>query len=128
MQDSYQSPNSFNVSRITSRDFHNNSIDTSNLLQSPCIQHSTEFWVTVFGFPQSATSMILSHFSQCGTIIDKVFPSQNGNWVHLKFSCRVERDKALNYNAKILGNNVMIGVKECNEKSVTDKENVCDNL
>ncbi|XP_055843979.1 nucleoporin Nup35 [Episyrphus balteatus] len=136
VNDSYLSAggknNSFNPSRLTSPpisnpmsfDYRNNN---ANLLQCPPLPRYTEFWITVYGFPQSATSMILSHFSQCGTIIDKVFPSQNGNWVHLKFSSRLECDKALNYNEKILGSNIMIGVTQCKDKNIIDKENVCEN-
>jgi nuclear pore complex protein Nup53 len=84
---------------------------------------SKDFWITVFGFPQTAVSLILSHFSQCGTIIDKILPTQNGNWIHLKFTSRLECDKALNYNCKIICNNLMIGVIHCNDESVVDKEN-----
>lgn len=87
----------------------------------------SDFWITVFGFPTSAASMILQHFSQCGTIVEKVFPPQNGNWVHLKFASRLECDKALNYNEKILGNNIMIGVTQCKDKQIVDKENQCEN-
>ncbi|XP_036318784.1 nucleoporin Nup35 [Rhagoletis pomonella] len=101
--------------------------NASYMLQCPPTPRYTEFWVTVFGFPPSAISTILQHFAQCGTIVDKVFPPQNGNWVHLKYASRLECDKALNYNEKILGNNIMIGVTQCKDKNIIDKENVCDN-
>ncbi|XP_073832539.1 nucleoporin 35 [Musca autumnalis] len=99
-----------------------------NASQMACPQppRYTEFWITVFGFPSSATAVILQHFAQCGTIVDKVFPSQNGNWVHLKYSSRLECDKALNYNEKILANNIMIGVTQCKDKTIIDKENLCE--
>lgn len=84
---------------------------------------NNNLWVTVFGFPQSGTASILSHFSQCGTIVDKVFAAQNGNWVHLRFTSRLECDKAINYNGKIISNNLMIGVMRCTDESVIDKEN-----
>lgn len=105
----------------------NGNITGTQMLQCPPQPRYTEFWVTVFGFPSSAASTVLQHFSQCGTIVDKVFPSQNGNWVHLKFSSRLECDKALNYNEKILANNIMIGVTQCKDKSIIDKENLCEN-
>lgn len=132
INDSYLSAggknNSFIPSRLTSPTVPNSTpFDYRDSAQCPPLPRYTEFWITVFGFPQSATSMILSHFSQCGTIIDKVFPSQNGNWVHLKFSSRLECDKALNYNEKILGSNIMIGVTQCKDKSIVDKENLCEN-
>jgi nuclear pore complex protein Nup53 len=82
-----------------------------------------DFWITVFGFPAADVSQILSHFSQCGNIVDKIFPTQNGNWIHLKYNSRLECDKALNYNCKVICNNLMIGVIHCNDPSVVDKEN-----
>uniref|UniRef100_A0A1A9V8J2 Nucleoporin NUP53 n=1 Tax=Glossina austeni TaxID=7395 RepID=A0A1A9V8J2_GLOAU len=109
-----------------------NTMNTMNLNSSQVIQCEArarykEFWVTVYGFPSTAISTILQHFSQCGTIVDTVMPSQNGNWIHLKYSSRLECDKALNYNEKILGNNIMIGVTQCKDKDLLDKENVFDN-
>lgn len=83
--------------------------------------NNNDFWITAFGFPQSAVSAILSHFSQCGSILEKVCSS--GNWIHLKFSSRLECDKALLYNGKIICNNLMIGVTRCSDESVFDKEN-----
>lgn len=83
--------------------------------------HQQDFWITVFGFPSESTSIVLSHFSGCGTILDKVCSS--GNWIHLKYSSRGECDKALLYNGKIIGNNLMIGVTRCNDESVMEKEN-----
>lgn len=79
------------------------------------------FWITVFGFPESAVSSVLAHFSQCGSILAKVYSA--GNWIHLKFSSRLECDKALLYNGKIIYNNLMIGVLRCTDDSVIDKEN-----
>lgn len=86
--------------------------------------NQTDFWVTVFGFPCEAVSTILSHFSGCGTILEKVCSS--GNWIHLRFSSKGECDKALLYNGKIIGNNLMIGVIRCQDESVMEKENSID--
>lgn len=132
--DSYLNRSGFNVSRVMSpipvakeQDFISNMNVMSPLSQSH--QHlsqahsGNDYWITVFGFPQSASSMILSHFSQCGAIIDKVFATQNGNWVHLRFSSRLECDKALNYNGKIIGQNLMLGVQYCNDPTIVGKEN-----
>lgn len=83
--------------------------------------NNSNFWITIFGFPQSAVSAILSHFSQCGSILEKVCSS--GNWIHLKFSSRSGCDKALLYNGKIICNNLMIGVTRCSDESIIDKEN-----
>lgn len=90
--------------------------NTPNKASKSC----SDYWVTVFGFPQSATSMILAHFSQCGTIVDKI---QNaGNWVHLRFTSRPECDKALNYNEKVLNNCLMVGVTRCKDPIVLERE------
>ncbi|XP_013115623.1 nucleoporin Nup35 [Stomoxys calcitrans] len=126
--DSYNNA-SFNTSRagIMSPMLPGAPVNNSQLLQCPPQPRYTEFWITVFGFPSSATAVVLQHFAQCGTIVDKVFPSQNGNWVHLKYSSRLECDKALNYNEKILSNNIMIGVTQCKDKAIIDKENICEN-
>lgn len=135
--DSYMgNSTSFNVSRMgvmspllpaTPNANNTAGMNASIMMQCPPQPRYTEFWVTVFGFPSSATATVLQHFSQCGTIVDKVFPSQNGNWVHLKYSSRLECDKALNYNEKILANNIMIGVTQCKDKGIVDKENLCEN-
>lgn len=99
-----------------------------NDCMSPPLQHRQQphssFWITVYGFPQSATSAILSHFSQCGTIVEKIFPPQNGNWIHIKFSSRLECDRALNYHERIIGNSLMIGVSYCKDPMIVDKENL----
>lgn len=84
----------------------------------------SNFWITVYGFPSSGTSIILSHFSQCGTIVDKKFAPQNGNWIHLRFASSLECEKALNYHERIIGNNLMIGVTYCKDPTIVDKENL----
>ncbi|XP_017042038.1 nucleoporin Nup35 [Drosophila ficusphila] len=82
-----------------------------------------DFWVTIFGFSPGASSMVLQHFTLCGTIVDVVHAPQNGNWMHVRFSSRIESDKALNYNHKVIAGNVMVGVARCTDRSVIDKEN-----
>ncbi len=44
-------------------------------------------WITVFGFPPSASSYILSQFSQYGTILQHHIPA-NGNWMHLRYQTK----------------------------------------
>jgi nuclear pore complex protein Nup53 len=130
-----QNRSGFNQSRIMSP-IPNVMSDFNNSYQNPAypiaIQPSfnqsmsgvknNEFWITVFGFNATSTSIVLSHFSGCGTILDKV--CSNGNWIHLRFSSRGECEKALLYNGKIIGNNLMIGVIRCQDESVFEKENV----
>lgn len=118
----------FNQSRIlspigrgqaTAEDFNNSTVFNSSVQTLP--SSYTNFWVTIFGFPQSAVTAVLAHFSQCGAILEKVCSS--GNWMHVKFSSRMESDKALLYNGKIICDNIMIGVIRCNDSSILDKEN-----
>lgn len=83
-------------------------------------------WVTVFGFPTSATSSILVQFARYGNIMDKKLPVQ-GNWMHLQYQTRVEVRRALGNNGKIFGGNTMIGVIPCFDSSVVgevSKENL----
>lgn len=136
INDSYLDQTDFNVSRITSPIRHLNSeyrtpnafVADHQSFQNPLSPRQpappAPFWVTVFGFPQSTTNTILAHFSQCGTIVDKVLSQQGGNWVHLKYSSRLECDKAINYNERIIGNSLMIGVMYCRDAAIVDKENM----
>lgn len=119
--DSYINNSGFNYSRVMSpiQNMSQNEMDPiTNRIKSSY----NNFWVTVFGFPPSSVSLILSHFSQCGTIVDKAFSSQNGNWIHLRFSSRIECDKALNYNGKIVANSLMIGVIPCTDPNIMNDE------
>ncbi|XP_077291284.1 nucleoporin 35 [Arctopsyche grandis] len=75
---------------------------------------SNECWVTVFGFPPSAASMLLTQFSNCGNIVEKKFPSQ-GNWVWLKFMSRSEAGRALALNGRVFSGGLMIGVLPCSQ-------------
>ncbi|XP_058442826.1 nucleoporin Nup35 [Malaya genurostris] len=124
----------FNVSKVMSpipvtreTDFIRNTSMVPQLSQSQVnlshVNSGKDYWITIFGFPQSASSMILSHFAQCGAIIDKFFATQNGNWVHIRFASRLECEKALNYNGKVIGQNLMIGVQYCNDPIIVGKEN-----
>lgn len=140
-EQSYHNQSGFNQSRIMSpipnlmsNEYNNNSYQQQQqipLFAQPAINQSislfnnnVNFWITIFGFPQTSTSTILSHFSQCGTILEKVFSSENGNWIHIRFSSRLECDKALMYNGKIICNNLMIGVTRCTDDAVLEKENL----
>lgn len=109
----------FNDSYRQVPQFNNSVYDNSlNVCNS-----DNNLWITVFGFPSNATSSIISHFSQCGTIIDKMFPPQQGNWIHLKYSSRLECERALNFSEKIIFNNLMVGVTYCKEPTIIGKEN-----
>ncbi len=52
---------------------------------STCQEANT--WITVFGFPPSASGYILSQFAQYGTILQHHIPT-NGNWMHLRYQTK----------------------------------------
>ncbi|XP_075740274.1 nucleoporin NUP35 isoform X1 [Rhipicephalus microplus] len=98
-----------------------------DLTQSPG-GHPEEMWVTVFGFPPSASSYFLQQFSQYGTIV-KYKVSSEGNWMHLCYQSRLQAKKALSKNGKVFGAHTMVGVKACVSPDQPDqvsssKENV----
>ncbi|XP_058062281.1 nucleoporin Nup35 [Anopheles bellator] len=88
----------------------------------------TSNWITVFGFPPSATKEVQLHFSTLGTIIDKQLASQGGNWMHLHYSSRIECIRALNYNGRVISPGLMIGVVHCNVSTIVGKENDGDSV
>lgn len=83
-------------------------------------------WVTVFGFPPSAASFILSQFSQLGTILQHHIPP-NGNWMHLKYQTKMQAQKALGKSNKVMGGSIMIGVSLCSDPVVTTDDNYANN-
>lgn len=76
-------------------------------------------WITVFGFPASHTSIILSYFDNLGQIQRVKHPENQGNWVHILYQTKMQAEKALGKNGKTIENgNIMIGVKKCTDESV----------
>ncbi|KAK6638506.1 hypothetical protein RUM43_006773 [Polyplax serrata] len=74
-------------------------------------------WVTVFGYPPSASSFILSQLSHCGNIIATRSPAK-GNWMHIQYSSKLEARRALTNNGKVFASTVMIGVVPCKDQGV----------
>jgi len=74
-------------------------------------------WITLFGFPQSATSYVLQEFSIYGQIIRHV-PNNQGNWMHIQFQNKLQAQKALSKNGKVLANSLMVGVMPCIDRRV----------
>eukprot|EP00094_Tigriopus_californicus_P006582 TCALIF_06338-PA protein Name:"Similar to NUP35 Nucleoporin NUP53 (Homo sapiens)" AED:0.34 eAED:0.39 QI:0/0/0/0.6/1/1/5/0/377 len=102
---------------------HNNqSIREEVLNSSSYVQEGVGNWVTVFGFPPSASGYVLSQFSQCGTVLQHQMPP-NGNWMHIKFQTKLQAQKALTKNNKILGGSIMIGVSPCTDANVEEAAN-----
>lgn len=81
------------------------------------------YWVTVFGFPPSALTLVLAQLANCGPIADKKIPPQ-GNWVHVKFNNLSEVSRALSLNGKLINNSIMIGVQPYYNKENKENENV----
>uniref|UniRef100_A0A182Q1L5 Nucleoporin NUP35 n=1 Tax=Anopheles farauti TaxID=69004 RepID=A0A182Q1L5_9DIPT len=133
---SFQNQSGFNVSRVMSpipapSDYNRNASLSASPTVSPFghqpqpVQEEVKCsnWITVFGFPQNAASKILSHFISIGTVVDKQPAPQGGNWVHLRYTSRLECDRALNYNGRIISDGLMIGVQYCRDPAILGKEN-----
>lgn len=83
----------------------------------------TETWVTVFGFPISASSFILQQFSRYGYILEHHQAPNNGNWVHIKFESKLQAKKALLKSGKVFPGNIMIGVNPCTDQTIMRSSN-----
>jgi len=71
-------------------------------------------WVTVWGFPPSAASLVLEQLSACGAVLQHIMPP-NSNWMHVRFQTRMQASKAVGKNGHVLGGSLMVGVRECRE-------------
>lgn len=80
-------------------------------------------WVTVFGFPPSAASYVISQLGACGTVLQHLL-HPNANWMHLRFQTRLQARKALSKNGTVLGGTIMIGVCPCTDTSVLEQSAV----
>ncbi|XP_013774903.1 nucleoporin NUP53-like [Limulus polyphemus] len=79
-----------------------------------------ETWVTVFGYPIASMSYILQQFSLYGTVVEhKISPC--GNWMHIHYQSKLQAKKALSKNGKVFGGSIMVGVKSCRGKKLTDE-------
>lgn len=74
-------------------------------------------WVTVFGFPQNYTSIVTKYFGDCGEIIKQKHAENQGNWIHILFRTKLDAERALGKNGKIIDSklNIMIGVIKTNK-------------
>ncbi|KAL0277776.1 UNVERIFIED_CONTAM: hypothetical protein PYX00_004942 [Menopon gallinae] len=80
-------------------------------------------WITVFGYPPSAASFIMSQLAHCGTIMATRSPAK-GNWMHIQFSSKLEARRALTYNGKVFASTVMIGVIPCRDQGIMSEYNI----
>jgi len=92
----------------------------SSTYQETASSNGEDTWVTIFGHPPSATSFVLQEFATYGQIVRYVPPgsSEQGNWLHVKYQTRMQAQKALSKNGKILGGQFMVGVMSCMDRKV----------
>ncbi|KAJ1954478.1 hypothetical protein IWQ62_005750, partial [Dispira parvispora] len=74
--------------------------------------------VTVFGFPPTAAQAVLQYFQAFGQVITCTVPTDNANYVTLVYAQPEEAHKALLCNGQIIGDNVMLGVKAGNQRTM----------
>ncbi|XP_023322548.1 nucleoporin NUP53 isoform X2 [Eurytemora carolleeae] len=96
---------------------------TQEIIQGEETCDPLSLWVTVFGFPPSAASYIISQLSNCGTILQHILPP-NANWMHIRFQTRLQARKALAKNGSVLGGTIMVGLAPCTDNSVLDQGNL----
>jgi len=112
---------SFNASGILSPPNHLNTTQPQEVATSPdCSPLDT--WITVWGFPPSALSFVLSELSVCGTILQHVV-QPNSNWIHVRLQTRMQANKALGKNGSVMGGSIMVGISPCSDTSVLDRLN-----
>lgn len=112
-QDSLYNNNSMHQNGYGSMNLSVNNHSMSTPWQDGC-QEQDEYWVTVFGFPPNAANTVLARFSNCGAILDKQYPTQ-GNWAHVRYATRAEKERALALSGRQVLPGVMVGVVECKE-------------
>src|SRR5690606_16146101 len=101
--------------------FHYNDLsrfdETASAANDENAAASANTWITIFGFPSASASFVLQEFSACGQIVKHVICAQS-NWMHIQYQTRLQAQKALGKNGKVLGNQIMVGVMPCNDKNV----------
>ncbi|KAF6026388.1 NUP35 [Bugula neritina] len=80
-----------------------------------------ETWVTVFGFAPGAVGHMLQQFNEYGTILEHKI-SNEGNWMHLHYKSKIAAKKALSKNGKLIGDNMMVGVRQCIDQKVMSRQ------
>ncbi|XP_075970944.1 nucleoporin 35 [Anticarsia gemmatalis] len=112
-QDSFYNNNSMVQNGYGNMNGSMNNQSLATPWQDGC-QEQDEYWVTVFGFPPNAANTVLARFSNCGAILDKQYPTQ-GNWAHIRYATRAEKERALALSGRQVLPGVMVGVVECKE-------------
>jgi len=109
---------SFNNTSVLSPPTNTNHQEVAN---SPDLS-PLDTWITVWGFPPSALSFILSELSVCGTVLQHIV-QPNSNWIHVRMQTRMQANKALGRNGSVMGGSIMVGISQCKDQTVLDKLN-----
>ncbi|XP_063922609.1 nucleoporin NUP35 [Zophobas morio] len=116
-----ESPGVFGQSRL--EDSFNCSRNFNESVNFSRVDKIDTHWVTVFGFPPSALSLVLAQLSNCGTIVEKRIPGQ-GNWLHVKFNHLSDVPRALAMNGRCISNCIMVGVSLYYHKENKENDDV----
>lgn len=86
---------------------------TMEIRKAPTVVHSPsepleDTWITVFGFPSSATSYILQQFKAYGDIFQ--YEIGDNNWIHIQYATKLQAQKALARNGHLFGDSLLVGV------------------
>ncbi|XP_050531861.1 nucleoporin NUP35-like [Daktulosphaira vitifoliae] len=76
-------------------------------------------WITVFGFSLANKDEILSKFTHMSSCCD--VRETGPNWAHICFSDPTDYHRALLFNGHITNNGAMIGVIQCNDKTILNE-------
>ncbi|XP_067933529.1 nucleoporin NUP35-like isoform X2 [Watersipora subatra] len=73
------------------------------------------------GYSKGAVGHILQQFNEYGAILDHVI-SNDGNWMHIHYKSKISAKKALSKNGKVIGNSMMVGVRQCIDQQIMNGE------
>lgn len=65
-------------------------------------------WVTVFGFPLSATSYVLQQFKAYGDVLQ--YEIGDNNWIHIQYATKLQAQRALSRNGHLYGDSLLVAV------------------
>lgn len=108
----YESDQTIDMKPQKPIDEPNDKFASLSLLSSgePLPVNKSDGWVTLFGFYDSQTPHVLRYFQSIGEIIKS--EQGSGNFVHVKFRTKLQQQKAIQRNGKLIEDGLMIGVIE----------------
>ncbi|GAA6012868.1 hypothetical protein JCM10207_008360 [Rhodosporidiobolus poonsookiae] len=81
----------------------------------PAPSSAEGYAVHVFGFPSSATDLVVDYFAQFGEVVSKTPSQEGGNWVTIVYAQPWSAARAARKNGEVLGGVLMVGVKAVDE-------------